>query len=264
MKSEYTLKAEYKQPELKSCKNLYRISNQYRNFPQNIKIYANSLTILDSNDMATKGHDLVHILSGFYLDKLLDIPRIDLTPVQEMLDISFGAGCISFSKKDFSDPFDQNKSKQWIYRNIFWPMLRLEEKKSGINCLSSQVMTEFENNNQLVENLQKLAKAALDLGVIFRSQNKEQSRYMNLIYFQFSKWKDRVKDNIREFNQKNHQNKDEFEKYLTENQDDFTFTVEISSLDTNIDLAPYNDKIPEIKTLISQIGDFEFTFAKSH
>ena len=83
---------------------------------------------------------------------------------------------------------------------------------------------------------------------------------MNLIYFQFNKWKERVKNNIKKFNRKKHQNEDEFETYCKENQDDLTFRIEMNSLENDINFKPYNQKIIEINALISQIGDSEFSF----
>lgn len=256
----YRLEAQFMEPVLESDKAGYFIGNEYDNFPHQIKIFIGKKVLLESDNMSTKGHEIAHILSGFYLDQLLDRQRIKLSLIQKILDLGFGAGCISLSKSDYPGLFDKEKAKGYIYTYIFRPMLRLEEKKNRIDFTTSQISEIFEINSELVKNLEKLAKASLDLGVIFKNQNKDQSRYMNLIYFQFNKWKERVKNNIKKFNKKKHQNKGEFETYCKENQDDLTFRIEMSSLENEIDFKPYNQKIIEINTLISQIGDSEFSF----
>lgn len=84
---------------------------------------------------------------------------------------------------------------------------------------------------------------------------------MNLIYWQFSNWKKRVVENIKGFNKGNNKEKD-FEEYLRQNENDFTFEVKIESIQDNINLDFYVPKIAEIQQLISQIGDFEFSFFK--
>lgn len=183
----YRLDAQFKEPVLKNDEKEYFIGNQYDNFPHQIKICIGGKVLLESDNMATKGYEIAHILSGFYLDQLLDRQRIKLNLVQKILDIGFGAGCISFSKSDYLGLFDKEKAKSYIYTYIFRPMLQLEEKKNGIDFHNLQISEIFEKNSELVQNLEKLAKASLDLGEIFKDQNKKQSRYMNLIYFQFSK-----------------------------------------------------------------------------
>ena len=110
----YRLEAQFKEPVLEKDGKEYFIGNQYDNFPHQIKIFIDGKVLLESDSMATmatKGHDIVHILSGFYLDQLLDRQRIKLSLVQKILDLSFGAGCISLSKSDYPGLFDKEKAK---------------------------------------------------------------------------------------------------------------------------------------------------------
>jgi hypothetical protein len=105
--------------------------------------------------------------------------------------------------------------------------------------------------------------ASLDLGLEFKKLNPERCEFMNQLYIQFCEWKEEVRHNIRNFNKRGDATANDYLQFLEDYKEDSTFSIQIESEDFDIDLCPYIEKINEINSLISRIGDFEFSFLRN-
>jgi hypothetical protein len=255
----YKFLAKLKVPVLKKYKNIYYLDAEY-NQKEVLELSKNDSKFFNIDKFAAKGHDVVHIITSIYLDKILGVNNIGIGPVREMLDIGFGAGIIPQTRKDERYLFDDSEDKRmkWLYLNISDSIVRKFERENKCLMHTDDIQKIYKLNLSAFKMLLKLLDESLILGKLFKNTYPLKSSIFSLTYAQFSAWKDKYMSDIKNYNRKDYEDLEAYELYKQENIGNYEFEVEIGFED--FDTSPFEQQAKIINDLIAKYNENPLSF----